>query len=316
MGEPVISVAGLSKSFGAARALAGVTLEVPGGTVLGLLGHNGAGKSTLIGILSTLLAPTAGTARVAGHDVVAGAAEVRRRIGLTGQYAAVDDRISGHDNLVLIARLLGFRRRPAAAVADELLATLGLGEAGHRKVRTYSGGMRRRLDLAAGLVGDPEVLFLDEPTTGLDPESRLALWEIVEQRVAGGATVLLTTQYLDEADRLADRLAVLDDGRVVFAGRPDELKARYGRRVAEIATSGPAAARHVLLTLRAAGLPAEPAATRPRTVTVPVADGNDLLRLLRLLDENGCEMTGTTVHDPTLDDVYLAFQRTARPETA
>jgi ABC-2 type transport system ATP-binding protein len=218
--DHAIEAAGVSKWFGPVQALDGVTVAARPGSVLGLLGHNGAGKTTLVNVLATLCRPAAGTARVAGYDVVRQPREVRRRIALTGQFAAVDEQISGRDNLVLVARLRGTGRRAALRRAAELLETFDLAGAADRPVRGYSGGMRRRLDLAASLTGRPEVLFLDEPTTGLDPAARLATWAIVEDLVRDGTTVVLTTQYLDEADRLADTITVLADGRVVAAGAP------------------------------------------------------------------------------------------------
>src|SRR3954454_10613915 len=213
--EPAIAESGLVKSFGAVRALDGIDLEAAPGTVLAVLGPNGAGKTTTVRILSTLVSPDAGSARVAGLDVVREAAQLRSRIGLAGQNAAVDENLTGLENLTMVGRLYGHRRRAAQARARELLERFGLSDAGDRVAKTYSGGMRRRLDLAAALVARPPVLFLDEPTTGLDPRSRIELWETIEALVADGTTVLLSTQYLDEADRLADRIAVIDHGRVI-----------------------------------------------------------------------------------------------------
>ena len=232
--EHAISAEGLRKSYGDVHALRGVDLAVPAATILGLLGPNGAGKTTAVRILTTLLRPDAGTARVAGHDVLHQPDAVRAAIGLTGQYAAVDENLTGRENLEMVGRLLHLGRPTARARADELLATFDLTDAGRRPARTYSGGMRRRLDLAASLVGRPVVLFLDEPTTGLDPASRLGLWEVIEGLVADGTTILLTTQYLEEADRLADRIAVIDGGAVIAEGTASELKDRLGEDVVDL----------------------------------------------------------------------------------
>src|ERR671933_1278266 len=228
MTDDAIVVEGLEKSYGSVKALGGVDFRARTGSVLGLLGPNGAGKTTCVRVLATLLQPDAGTARVAGLDVVRDAAALRQRIGLAGQYAAIDENLTGLENLVMVGRLYGARRGQAKRRGTELLARFDLTEAAGRPAKTYSGGMRRRLDLAAALVAKPPVLFLDEPTTGLDPRSRLGLWETIEDRVAGGSTVLLTTQYLDEADRLADAIAVIDDGRVIAEGSSDDLKRRVG----------------------------------------------------------------------------------------
>src|ERR687894_1752296 len=227
-GKPAILAEGLEKSYGKTRALAGLNLEVEEGTVLGLLGPNGAGKTTAVRILTTLLKPDAGRAEVVGFDVVKQAGDLRSRIGLTGQYAAVDEYLTGRENLEMVGRLYHLPKREARRRADELLERFDLVDAASRLVKTYSGGMRRRRDLAASLVFSPPVLFLDEPTTGLDPRSRLRMWDIIGELVAGGTTLLLTTQYLDEADRLADRIAVVDSGAVIAEGTADELKARVG----------------------------------------------------------------------------------------
>ena len=223
-----IRVNGLMKSYGDVRAVDGVSFEVEAGTIFGLLGPNGAGKTTTVRVLTTLQAPDAGEIEVAGVDAVSDAAVLRERIGLAGQYAAVDDVLTGEENLVMVGRLYGMSRREAKARAAELLERFDLQDAAKRVVKEYSGGMRRRLDLAAALVARPPVLFLDEPTTGLDPRSRLDLWEMIEELTGGGTTVLLTTQYLDEADRLADDIAVIDHGRVIAQGSPTELKQRVG----------------------------------------------------------------------------------------
>ena len=304
--ETMIEARGLSKSFGTVHALDSVDLSVPRGTVLGLLGHNGAGKTTLVGVLTTALPPTSGTASVAGYDVARRPREIRRRIGLTGQFASVDGQLTGRDNLVLIARLLGAGRRAARVRADELLELFALQEVAGRRARTYSGGLRRRLDLAAGLVGHPEVVFLDEPTTGLDPAARLGLWEIVEGLVAEGATVLLTTQYLEEADRLADSITVLSGGRVIANGTAAELKAAVGRRTVTV-TLDPAADREAVVgALRRAAM--DPAVA-PQTdcLVIPIDASKDVATVIRVLDGAGAEATELSFGEPSLDDVYLAL---------
>src|SRR5215472_13839913 len=231
---PAIETEGLVKRFGKTNALAGLDLSVPRGSVFGLLGPNGAGKTTAVRVLATLLRPDAGSARVLGSDVVADAADVRRRIGLTGQYAALDDYLTGRANLVMIGELSRLSRREARRRADGLMEQFDLTHAAGRAVKTYSGGMRRRLDLAASLIGRPELLFLDEPTTGLDPRSRTVLWDIIRELAAEGRTLLLTTQYLEEADQLADHIAVVDAGRVIAEGTSDQLKATIGGERIEV----------------------------------------------------------------------------------
>ncbi|GCB49954.1 ATP-binding cassette domain-containing protein [Streptomyces sp. NL15-2K] len=306
MDTMMIEVSDVTKSFGSTRALDGVSLTVPQGTVLGLLGHNGAGKTTLVGILSTLSLPTSGQARVAGLDVTRHAEEVRRRIGLTGQYAAVDETLSGHANLVLIARLLGASRAQAAARAEELLELFSLTEAAGRKAKSYSGGMRRRLDLAASLVGQPEVIFLDEPTTGLDPAARRALWDVVQRLVQEGTTVLLTTQYLEEADFLADSITVLAAGRVIAAGTTEELKTRIGHRSVSVTVRGADDRLRAMEAMRAAGLTPGHEADG-LVLTMPAMDSTALARVVRAADEAGVELAGLAFSEPSLDDVYMAL---------
>ncbi|MFJ5992650.1 ATP-binding cassette domain-containing protein [Lentzea sp. NPDC092896] len=304
MTELMIEAHEVSKKFGDVTALDSVSVTAKKGSVLGLLGHNGAGKTTLVNLLTTMLPPSGGSARVAGFDVVKQAHEVRSRIGLTGQFAAVDEQLSGHDNLVLIARLLGASRRQAHQRADDLLEQFDLTDAAKRNAKTYSGGMRRRLDLAASLVGNPEVLFLDEPTTGLDPASRLAMWEIVEKLVADGTTVLLTTQYLDEADRLADSITVLSHGKVVASGTSSELKAQVGQRTVTVTLDSVSEVDIALTAINSVGL--HPVA-EGLTLTTPVSGSRDLATVVRALDDNGLEAHEIGLKEPTLDDVYLTL---------
>jgi ABC-2 type transport system ATP-binding protein len=299
-------VRGLEKSYGPVRALAGVDLEVGAGTVLGLLGPNGAGKTTVIRILTTLLKPDAGSASVTGLDVVDDAAELRSRIGLAGQYAAVDENLTGLENLTMVGRLYGERRAAARHRGQELLARFELTDASNRATKTYSGGMRRRLDLAAALVAKPPVLFLDEPTTGLDPRSRLQLWETIEGLVADGTTVLLTTQYLDEADRLATNIAVIDHGRVLAEGTPDELKDRVGGERLEIRLDEPSQANAAVAALAVLG--DEPARAEQDLLTVGVSGrGGAIVEAVRRLDHAGVGVQDIALRRPTLDDVFLAL---------
>ena len=304
----MVHAEGLVKSFGRTRALAGLDLAVPAGTTMCLLGPNGAGKTTAVRVLTTLLRPDAGTARVAGHDVVADGAAVRRSIGLAGQHASVDECLTGRANLVVLGRLSRLGRRQAKARAAELLTALGLDAAGDRPVRCYSGGMRRRLDLAASLLTRPPVLFLDEPTTGLDPVSRLALWEITTGLVAGGTTLLLTTQYLEEADRLADRVCVIDGGRVTAEGSPAELKARAGAswlRVT-VAVTAPLSPLATALGPLAAG-PARRLATG-HGLELPVAPRPGLVAdAAAAVAGAGIRADDITVRTPSLDDVFLTL---------
>jgi ABC-2 type transport system ATP-binding protein len=304
--EPAIRVEGLVKTFGDVRALDGVDLEAQPGTVLGVLGPNGAGKTTAVRVLSTLLRPDGGTACVAGLDVVADAARLRGRIGLAGQYAAVDENLTGIENLVMVGRLYGEKRRAARRRADELLERFSLADAGGRIARTYSGGMRRRLDLAAALVARPPVLFLDEPTTGLDPRSRLELWETIEELVADGTTVLLTTQYLDEADRLADRIAVIDKGRVIADGTADELKGRVGGERLEVTLTHAEAGFAAATALRGMGADEPQVDGAVVQVAVERRDGA-IMEAARRLDREGVRVADVVVRRPTLDDVFLTL---------
>jgi oleandomycin transport system ATP-binding protein len=305
--ESVIQAEGLVKKFTETTALAGVGFSARRGTVLGLLGPNGSGKTTSVRVLTTLLRPDGGRARILGRDVVQDAPAVRRLIGLTGQYAAVDDALSGTDNLVLVARLLDLPRRVARARAAELIERFGLTEAAGRRVRTYSGGMRRRLDLAVSLVGRPEVLFLDEPTTGLDPRHRNEVWDAVRALVADGVTVLLTTQYLEEADQLADDLVVLDRGRVIAAGTPATLKAEVGGQRLHVRPLYREDLPRVA-ALVAETAPGNPPSTDSAGELIVAGGGPGLLhRLGTRLDEAGIAVAELGLRLPSLDDVFLTL---------
>ncbi|PWI06362.1 daunorubicin/doxorubicin resistance ABC transporter ATP-binding protein DrrA [Streptomyces sp. NWU339] len=303
-----IEAEGIRKRYGDHEALRGVDLSVPTGTLLGILGPNGAGKTTMVRVLATLLEADEGRARVAGYDVRTQPREVRRRIGLSGQYAALDERLTGRENLRLIGVLFRLGRRIAKDRADALIDRLDLGRVAERQVKTYSGGTRRRLDLAASLIADPKVLFLDEPTTGLDPTSRLVLWDMIREQLAGGVTVLLTTQYLEEADQLADRVAVIDGGRVIADGTSDELKAKVGGERLEVTVQD------------AAATPATVTALRDVTATEPVVEQNGRVVSVALrdqlktvaeaasaLDAAQVRPAGFAVRRPSLDDVFLAL---------
>jgi ABC-2 type transport system ATP-binding protein len=306
-----IETNGLVKRFGETRALGGVDLRIRQGSVYGLLGPNGAGKTTTIRILATLLRPDAGTATVLGLDVVREARAVREKVSLTGQYASVDEDLTGHENLVLVGRLLGLSWRRARDRATELLEAFGLSDAAGRQVQTYSGGMRRRIDIAASLIAIPEILFLDEPTTGLDPRSRNQVWELVRRIAAEGTTVLLTTQYLDEADRLAERLAVVDHGRVIAEGTSRELKASVGSsslhlRLVRADQRGPA----LELVARVLGDGVLPT-MEPLDVTARLENTAQAAEVLAALTAGKIDVAGFSVGNPSLDEVFLAL--TGRP---
>lgn len=304
----VIEASGLRKSYKDVVALDGLDLAVPQGSVLGLLGPNGAGKTTAVSILTTLLPPDGGSATVAGADVIAQPHEVRKRIGLAGQNAAVDEHLTGYENLEMIGRLYRMGKQRSRERARELLAQLSLTDAADRPVKTYSGGMRRRLDLAGAMVADVPVLFLDEPTTGLDPGSRLELWAVIDELVDRGTTLLLTTQYLDEADRLADDIMVIDHGRAIASGTPDQLKEMVGGErievtVAEADRAG--VARDLLSPLASGPIRAD---GRPETLLVPITGGAPVLtRALRDLDAAGIEVRDVMLRRPTLDDAFLTL---------
>jgi len=319
MGEiPAIETERLTKSFGSTQALSGLDLTVQQGGILGLLGPNGAGKTTAVRVLTTLLRPDSGQARVLGLDVVRQAAEVRHHIGLTGQYAALDDYLTGRANLIMIGQLGRLGRSQARRRADELLGRFDLTQAAGRAVKTYSGGMRRRLDLAASLIGDPEVLFLDEPTTGLDPNSRAVMWEIIRELAAEGATLLLTTQYLEEADQLASQVAVIDAGRVVAEGTPDQLKGKVGedRIAVQLPPGSDLAAAVAVVQAQTTGLVDADPARWLVTAPMPARDGVTT-DVVRALDAAGVRVTDVTLRRPSLDDVFMILTgHRAAPESA
>jgi ABC-2 type transport system ATP-binding protein len=306
---PAILVEGLVKSFGEVRALRGIDLSVPRGTVLGVLGPNGAGKTTAVRILTTLLRPDGGKAWVEGHDVVREAAAVRRSIGLSGQSAAIQLELTGKENLELIGRLYHLSKPQTRSRAVELLDQFDLTEAADRPAKTYSGGMQRRLDLAASLVGNPRVLFLDEPTTGLDPRSRMGMWEIIRRLVAGGTTMLLTTQYLDEADELADEIVVIDHGLVIAAGTAEELKGRVGGDVLEFSVPDRSRVGDAATAIAKVGdgEPHMDAETGVISIGVGGRGSEALIEAVRGLDNAGVETRGLALRRPSLDDVFMAL---------
>ncbi|WP_189599163.1 ATP-binding cassette domain-containing protein [Streptomyces lateritius] len=305
-----VEVRGLVKHYGETKALDGVDLDVREGTVLGVLGPNGAGKTTLVRCLSTLIVPDAGTATVAGHDVVRQPRQLRRTIGLTGQYASVDEKLSGWENLYMIGRLLDLSRKDARRRADEMLERFSLTEAAKRPVMNYSGGMRRRLDLAASMIGQPAVLYLDEPTTGLDPRTRNEVWDEVQRMVSEGVTVLLTTQYMEEAEQLASELTVIDRGKVIAQGKVDELKARVGGRTLKIRPVDPADLPAMSGALRESGLDGIAGSTvvpDEGVLYVPILSDEQLTAVVGLLGARGYGIAHIGTHLPSLDEVFLAI---------
>ncbi len=315
--DVAVRAEGLVKTFGATRALDGIDLAIPTGTVLGLLGPNGAGKTTAVRILTTLLRPDSGRAWIAGHDVLADPDAVRRSIGLSGQYAAVDESLTGFENLYMVGRLYGMNKGAARARSHELIGRFRLDDAADRPAKTYSGGMRRRLDLAGALVAEPEVVLLDEPTTGLDPRGRLDTWEVIGELVAEGSTVLLTTQYLEEADRLADTIMVIDRGKAIASGTADKLKAQVGGERLQIVVAEPGDLGTAARVLAEVGAGEPEVNAHGRTVQVLVEAGpKSLIEALRRLDADGVTVLDVSLHRPTLDDVFLSLTGHAAEEEA
>jgi ABC-2 type transport system ATP-binding protein len=313
--DTAVRAEALVKTFGSTRALDGIDLEITTGTVLGLLGPNGAGKTTAVRILTTLLRPDSGRAWVAGHDVLTEPNLVRKSIGLSGQYAAVDENLTGFENLYMVGRLYGMNKSDARARANELINRFRLTEAASRPAKTYSGGMRRRLDLAGALVAEPAVVLLDEPTTGLDPRGRLETWEVIGELVADGSTVLLTTQYLEEADRLADRILVIDRGRVIASGTADQLKGEVGGERLEIMVTEESEVDIATRVLAEVGTGEPTVDQHGRRVQVVVEAGaKSLIEALRRLDVEGVTVLDVGLHRPTLDDVFLSLTGHATEE--
>ena len=317
-GGTAIEVRGLVKHFGDTKAVDGVDLSVPEGTVLGMLGPNGAGKTTVVRCLSTLLIPDSGTATVAGYDVVKQPRQLRRTIGLTGQYASVDEKLSGWENLYMIGRLLDLSRKDARRRAAEGLERFSLSDAAKKPVSKYSGGMRRRLDLAASMIGRPAVLYLDEPTTGLDPRTRTEVWDEIKRMVAGGVTVLLTTQYMEEAEQLASELVIIDSGKVIAEGKIAELKAKIGGRTLQIRLTNPADLHRLVQAIAASGMAGLGDATADVVeglVNVPITCDEQLTEVVGLIGRHGFTITGIDTHLPSLDEVFLAItgQKTTTP---
>jgi ABC-2 type transport system ATP-binding protein len=301
-----IEVKGLQKVFGDNKAVDGIDLEVPSGMIYGVLGPNGAGKTTTINMLATLLGPDGGTAKIFGHDVVKEPQVVRQLIGVTGQYASVDDKLSAIENLVIFGRLLGLSRKEAKAKANDLLEEFGLTEAAKRPLSKFSGGMRRRLDLAASLIAQPPLIFLDEPTTGLDPRTRNQMWDTIRRLVKSGSTILLTTQYLEEADQLADRIAVIDKGRVVAEGTPNELKRSIGAATLQLQISSEAhvaEARNIIEKV----LGVKTQNPEPKLITAPMKDPDTVTDLLVALKKAGIKLDEVSVQKPSLDEVFFVL---------